>query len=150
LLRDILFFEPERTGTDLKVALDHLNKAQKRRAIVFLVSDFHGTDYTDSLRRAARQHDLIAVRVADPREQVWPYVGLVRLEDAETGRQKLIDTGSRRFREGFAARAAERRAAFLKVARGAQADLIDVSTDGKHFDALLRFFRARDRRNRGR
>lgn len=150
LLRDILFFEPERTRTDLKVALDHLNKAQKRRAIVFLVSDFHGDGFTDSLRRAARQHDLIAVRVADPREQAWPNVGLVRLEDAETARQKLIDTGSRRFREGFAARAAERRAAFLKVARGAQADLIDVSTDGKHFDALLRFFRARDRRNRGR
>jgi uncharacterized protein (DUF58 family) len=150
LLRDILFFEPERTGTDLTVALDHLNKAQKRRAIVFLISDFHGDGFTDSLRRAARQHDLIAVRVADPREQAWPNVGLVRVEDAETGRQRLIDTSSRGFRDGFAARAAERRAAFLKVARGAQADLIDVSTDGTHFDALLRFFRSRDRRNRGR
>jgi uncharacterized protein (DUF58 family) len=150
LLRDILFFEPERTGTDLTAALDHLNKAQKRRAIVFLVSDFHADGYTDSLRRAARQHDLIAVRVADPREQQWPNVGLVRVEDAETGHQQVIDTGSRGFRDGFAARTAERRAAFLKAARGAQADLIDVSTDGKHFDALLKFFRTRDRRNRGR
>ena len=69
--------------------------------------------------------------------------------DLET-RQQLIDTGSRGFRDEFAARAAARRAAFLKVARGAQADLIDVSTDGKHFDALLRFFRSRDRRHRGR
>ena len=150
LLRDILFFEPEHAGTDLKAALDHLNKAQKRRAIVFLISDFHADGFTDSLRRAARQHDLIAVRVADPREQAWPNVGLVRVEDGETGRQQLIDTGNRGFREEFAARAAARRAAFLKVARGAQADLIDVSTDGKHFDALLRFFRSRDRRHRGR
>jgi len=150
LLRDILFFEPERTGTDLTVALDHLNKAQKRRAIVFLISDFHGDGYTDSLRRAARQHDLIAVRVADPLEQAWPNVGLVRVEDAETGRQRLIDTSGRRFRDEFAARAEDRRAAFRKAARGAQADLIDVSTDGTHFDALLKFFRARDRRRRGR
>jgi len=150
LLRDVLFFEPERTGTDLTVALDHLNKAQKRRAIVFLISDFHGDGYTDSLRRAARQHDLIAVRVADPLEQAWPNVGLVRVEDAETGRQRLIDTSGRRFRDEFAARAEDRRAAFRKAARGAQADLIDVSTDGTHFDALLKFFRARDRRRRGR
>jgi uncharacterized protein (DUF58 family) len=150
LLRDILFFEPERTGTDLTVALDHLNKAQKRRAIVFLVSDFHADGYVESLRRSARQHDLICVRVADPLEREWPAVGLVRWEDGETGRQFLIDTGRRRVRDGFAARAAERRSAFLKAARGAQADLIDVTTDGKHFDALLKFFRARDRRNRGR
>ena len=150
LLRDVLFFEPERTGTDLTVALDHLNKAQKRRAIVFIISDFHGDGYTDSLRRAARQHDLIAVRVADPLEQAWPNVGLVRVEDAETGRQRLIDTSGRRFRDEFAARAEDRRAAFRKAARGAQADLIDVSTDGTHFDALLKFFRARDRRRRGR
>jgi len=150
LLRDILFFEPERAGTDLTVALDHLNKAQKRRAIVFLISDFHGDGYADSLRRASRQHDLIAVRVTDPLEQAWPNVGLVRVEDAETGRQRLLDASGRRFRDGFAARAEERRAAFRKLARGAQADLIDVSTDGTHFDALLKFFRARDRRRRGR
>ena len=150
LLRDILFFEPEHTGTSLAVALDHLNKAQKRRAIVFLISDFLGDGYTDSFRRAARKHDLIAVQTSDPREAVLPPVGLVQLEDAETGRQVLIDTGSKRFRTAFAARAAERRAAFTRLARSAQADLIEVGTGGDHFDALLRFFRTRERRTRGR
>jgi uncharacterized protein (DUF58 family) len=150
LLRDILFFDPEHPGTSLQVALDHLNKAQKRRAIVFLVSDFLTDGFADSFRRAARQHDLIAVRITDPREETMPAVGLVQLEDAETGRQTLIDTNSRAFRAAFAAKAVQRRAAFTKLARSAQADLIDVDTGGRHFDALLKFFRMRERRTRGR
>ena len=149
LLRDILFFEPVHKGTDLGAGLDYLNKVHRRRAIVFLLSDFLGTGITDAFRRAARKHDLIAVRTSDPREQVWPAVGLVQLEDAETGQQVLIDTGSRRFRESFAARATERRTAFTRLARSAQVDLIEVSTDGDHFDALVRFFRLRERRRRG-
>jgi uncharacterized protein (DUF58 family) len=149
LLRDILFFEPEHKGTDLAAALDYLNKVHRRRAIVFLLSDFLDAGYEDAFRRAARKHDLIAVRTADPREHDWPAVGLVQLEDAETGRPALIDTGSRAFREAFAARAAARRAAFTKLVRSAQVDLIDVSTDGDHFDALVRFFRLRERRRRG-
>ena len=149
LLRDILFFEPTGKGTDLAAALDYLNRVQRRRAVVFLVSDFLDADYADSFRRAARQHDLIAVRTADPLEHAWPAAGLVQLEDAETGRQVLVDAGSRRFREAFAARAAERAAAFTKLCRSSQVDLIDVGTEGDHFDALLRFFRLRDRRRRG-
>lgn len=149
LLRDILAFEPEKKGTDLAAALDYLNKVQRRRAIVFLISDFLGSGFDDAFRRAARKHDLIAVRTSDLREREWPAIGLVRVEDAETGRQTLIDTSSRAFREGFAARSRDRAAAFTKLARGAQADLIEAGTDGTHFDALLAFFRKRDRRRRG-
>jgi uncharacterized protein (DUF58 family) len=149
LLRDILAFEPEKKGTDLAAALDYLNKVQRRRAIVFLVSDFLGSGFDDAFRRAARKHDLIAVRTSDLREREWPAIGLVRVEDAETGRQMLIDTSSRAFREGFASRSRDRAAAFTKLARGAQADLIEAGTDGTHFDALLGFFRKRERRRRG-
>lgn len=149
LLRDILAFEPEKKGTDLAAALDYLNKVQRRRAIVFLISDFLGSGFDDAFRRAARKHDLIAVRTSDLREREWPAIGLVRVEDAETGRQTLIDTSSRAFREGFSARSRDRAAAFTKLARGAQADLIEAGTDGTHFDALLAFFRKRDRRRRG-
>ena len=149
LLRDILAFEPQQPGTDLAAALDHLNKVQRRRAIVFLLSDFLGTGYEDAFRRSARKHDLIAVRIADPREQTWPAAGLVRVEDAETGRPVVIDTASRAFQEGFAKRGRERAAAFTKLSRGSQADLIEAGTDGAHFDALLAFFRKRDRRRRG-
>ncbi len=148
LLRDILFFEPEHKGTDLTAALDHLNKAQKRRAIVFVISDFLSTGYEDSFRRAAHKHDLIAVRTADPREAELAPVGLVQFEDAESGQQVLIDTNSRGVRQRFAAAAAERRAAFIKLARSAKADVIEVGTGGDHFDALLKFFRTRERRSR--
>lgn len=148
LLRDILAFEPQKTGTDLAAALDFLNKVQRRRAIVFLISDFLSEGFGDAFRRAARKHDLIAVRTSDPRESEWPAVGLVRLEDAETGRQVVVDTSSRAVRAGFAARARDRQAAFTKLARGAQADVIEASTEGTHFDALLAFFRKRDRRRR--
>jgi uncharacterized protein (DUF58 family) len=148
VLRDVLFFEPRGKKTDLAAALDYLNKVHRRRAIVFLFSDFLDDGYADPFRRAAQQHDLIAVRTADPREHDWPAAGLVQLEDAETGRQLLIDTGSRRFREQFAANARARRDAFTALARSSQVDLIDVDTGGEHFDALLRFFRIRDRRRR--
>jgi len=149
LLRDILAFEPEKRGTNLTVALDYLNKVQRRRAIVFLLSDFLSGGFDEAFRRAARKHDLIAVRTIDPREREWPAVGLVRVEDAETGRQTLIDTSSRASREGFAARSRERLTAFTKLARGSQADLVEAGTDGNHFDALLGFFRKRDRQRRG-
>jgi uncharacterized protein (DUF58 family) len=149
LLRDILAFEPQHPGTNIADALDFLNKVQRRRAIVFLVSDFLSESFTTSFRRAARKHDLIAVRTADPREHTWSPVGLVRLEDAETGQQIVIDTTHRALRDTFATTSRERIAAFTKLCRGAQADLIDAGTDGKHFDALLAFFRKRDRRQRG-
>ncbi|MBA4067106.1 MAG: DUF58 domain-containing protein [Isosphaera sp.] len=148
LLRDILAFEPKGAGTDLAAALDTVAKVQRRRAVVFVLGDFHGSGYERAFRRAARKHDLIAVRTADPREADWPAAGLVRLRDAETGAERLVDTGDAAVRGRFAARAAERAAGVTKLARGAGADLIDVGTDGDHFDALLGFFRKRDRRRR--
>jgi len=148
LLRDILAFEPKKRGTNLAAALDYLNKVQRRRAIVFLLSDFLGGGFEASFRRASHKHDLIAVRTTDPREQTWPAAGLIRLQDAETGRTRVIDTSDRGFREEYERRCRERMASFTKLARGAQADLIEASTDGQHFNALLSFFRARERRHR--
>lgn len=148
LLRDILAFEPKRKGTDLAGALDYLNKVQRRRAIVFVLSDFMGTGFEAAFRRAARKHDLIAVRTSDPREREWPSAGLVRIESAETGARELIDTGSARVRAAFAAEARARDETFARLARGCRADLIEAGTGGDHFDALLSFFRKRDRRRR--
>jgi uncharacterized protein (DUF58 family) len=148
LLRDILAFEPKQKGTDLAGALDYLNKVQRRRAIVFVLSDFMGSGFEAAFRRAAHKHDLIAVRTSDPREKAWPSAGLVRIESAETGARELIDTGSARVRAAFEAEARARDAAFARLARGCRADLIEAGTGGDHFDALLTFFRARDRRRR--
>ena len=148
VLRDILFFEPEHRGTNVTAALEFLNRARRRRTVVFFFSDFLDSGFDDAFRRVARRHDLVAVRTSDPREQEWPAAGLVTLEDAETGRQVVIDASDRRFRAEYAARSAERRAAFTKLARSSAVDVIDVSTGGDHADALLKFFRVRERRRR--
>lgn len=150
VLREVLFFEPTHPGTDPGAALDHLAKVHRRRAIVFLFSDFLAAGYESGFRRAARRHDLIAVRTADPLEHAWPAAGLVTVEDAETGRQAVLDSGSGRFRAAFAARAAARRQGFVGLCRAAQVDLVECGTGGDHFDQLLRFFRRRDRRRAGR
>lgn len=148
VLRDVLAFEPAGRGTDLAAALDFLNRVRRRRAVVFLFSDFLDAGFDGPFRRAARRHDLIAVRVSDPRERDWPAVGLVQLEDAETGRQILVDTSDPRFRTAFVERAADRRRAFDRLARSAGVDVIDADTGGDHTAALVRFFRLRERRRR--
>jgi uncharacterized protein (DUF58 family) len=148
LLRDILFFEPEKKGTSLKAGLDYLNQVQRRRAIVFLISDFADEGFESSFRLAGRKHDLIAVRVTDPREHQLPNVGLLELRDAETDKHLLIDMRHHTVRRVFAERAGVRDEHIRKLTRSAKTDLIEVSTDGGHFDALLRFFRIRERRRK--
>jgi uncharacterized protein (DUF58 family) len=148
IIRDILFFQPTRSGTSLREGLDYLNRVLHRRAIVFLLSDFLDTGFEKAFKRTGKRHDLIAVPISDPRENELPAVGLVQMEDAETGRQILVDTSSATVREAFASRARERRAALRQLSHGARIDLIEVSTDGGHLDALIRFFRLRERRLR--
>ena len=150
LIRDVLFHQPRRLGTSLREGLDFINRIQRRRAIVFLFSDFLDDGYDLSFKRAGRRHDLIAVRVTDPREEELPAVGLLRVEDAETGERALVDTSSRQVREAYRAAAVRRREAVVQLARSAGTDLIEVSTQGNHLEALIRFFRLRERRQRRR
>jgi uncharacterized protein (DUF58 family) len=148
LIRDVLFFEPSHRGTSLQEGLDHLNRVLRRKAIVFLFSDFLDPHYEKSFRRTARRHELIAVRLGDPREELLPDVGLVELEDNETGVRLLVDTSSAPMRQAYEARGQERREALRKLARSASVDLIEASTDGGHLDELVRFFRKRQKRLR--
>jgi uncharacterized protein (DUF58 family) len=148
LIRDILFFQPQHRGTSLREALDYLNRVLHRRTIVFLLSDFLDRDFERSLKRTGRRHDLIAVRITDPREEELPPVGLIELEDAETGERVLLDTGSRAVRAAYAAAAERRRDALRQLTRSAGIDLVEVATDGTHLDALIRFFKLRERRLR--
>jgi uncharacterized protein (DUF58 family) len=150
LIRDVLFHQPRRAGTSLREGLDFLNRVQRRRAIVFFFSDFLDEGYELSFKRTARRHDLVAVRVTDPHEEELPAVGLLRVEDAETGERLLVDTSSRRVREAYRDAAARRREAVRQLARSSATDLIEVSTEGDHLDALIRFFRLRERRQRRR
>lgn len=148
VLRDILYFEPQHRGTNLTAVLNSIGHLVRRRAIVFLLSDFLDDGYDDSLRKISQQHDLIAIRIRDRLEDDWPQAGLVTVEDAETGAQRLIDTSDRRFREAFIHQAQERERTVRHLVRSAGADLIEVSTAGDHLDELVRFFRIREKRLR--
>src|SRR5438132_2957241 len=146
LLRDILFYRPAHRGTDLKAALDTLQRIQRRRAIVFLLSDFRAAGYERALRLAGRKHDLIAVAVRDPLDEALPDVGLLEVQDAETGVQRLIDTAAAGVRAAYADAQRCRRDALRRTVRAADVDLIEVATAGGHLDALTGFFHRRERR----
>jgi len=148
LIRDVLFFQPARRGTSLRQALDLLNRILHRRAIVFLLSDFLDSGFERALRRTGRRHDLVAVRISDPREEELPPVGFLELEDAETGSRFLLDTRSPQVRRAYAEVATRRAEQLRQLCRSSRIDLIDVSTAGEHVDALVHFFRMREHRLR--
>ena len=147
LVRDLFAHRPASRGTDLGEALDHALRTMKRRAIVVLVSDFRADAeaYARRLKTLAQKHDVVAVRIVDPREEALPSVGLVRVVDPETGAVALLDTSSRRVREAFAARAAERAAAVEAVLRDARVDHVTVRTGEDYVEPLAAFFRRRVR-----
>ena len=141
-------FSETRRATDIGAALEFCRRVLPRRAILFLVSDFIDDDYLTVLSNANRKHDVVAVRVADPREAEIENGALVTLEDAETGARRLVDTGSAAFRDAVR-RAAEARSESLERAfRGVGIDLVTVDASQSVVDPLLRFFRMREKRNR--
>jgi uncharacterized protein (DUF58 family) len=146
VIREVLSLRPGGRGTDIAAALEHLARVTKRRCVVFVVSDFHDPGCRQALRIAARRHDEIAVVLEDPREAALPAVGLVELEEAETGARYVVDTGSARVREAFARQAAAARQARDRMLRAADVDTIVVDTERPYTEALLRFFRMRERR----
>jgi len=153
-VRDILYHSPEGVGTDSIKALDVANRVLHRRAIVFLISDFETPQESPAaraqLRRAMRQtnrrHDLIAVHVEDPRERELPDVGIVALQDAETGETVEVDTASRAVRELFRERAMERGRQLVGDFRSEGIDTLRLQTDAPYLPALQRFFKTRERR----
>src|SRR5437016_6890483 len=101
IIREILFFEPQGRGTEPGLALDYLNKIVTRRAVVFFISDFQAPDFSRALAVSGRRHDFVAIQIQDERERSLPNVGIITLEDAETGEQIEINTADRRTRTVF-------------------------------------------------
>ncbi|MGH7894993.1 MAG: DUF58 domain-containing protein [Candidatus Binatia bacterium] len=146
VIREILSLRPSGRGTDIPAALEHLGHVTKRRCVLFLVSDFLTPGWKQALRLASRRHDVIAVVLEDPREAELPAVGLVELEEAETGERYVVDTRDWRVRDAFARTAALARAERDRDLRGADVDAIVVGTDRPYAEAILRFFRMREHR----
>lgn len=146
VIREVLYFRPEGLGTELGLALEHLYRAISKRSVVFVVSDFLASGFERPLRVAARKHDLIAVTVTDPREEDLPAIGLLALEDAETGETLFVDSSARATRERFRAWSASRRAARETLFRSAGIDALELYTDRPYDVPLVRFFQRRARR----
>ena len=146
IIRELLYLEPEGRGTNIAAALAFLARVRKRRAIVFLLSDFFDEGYERQLRAAAVRHEIVALTLNDPREEELPDVGLLDLQDAETGVFVTVDTSDRRVRETYARRAAEARERRRRSFAASGVEEIALRTDQPYVAPLLRAFRARDRR----
>jgi len=146
IIREILFFEPAGRGTAPALALDYLNKVVTRRAVVFFVSDFQTGDFSRELSVSGRRHDFIAVHVQDQREEMLPNVGIITLEDAETGEQLEINTADRTTRARFSAMAETHRAELYRTLRRNSIDAISLRTGEDYLPALRSFFKQRERR----
>lgn len=146
VLRELLYHRPDRSGTDIRMALEYLTRVSRRRAVVFLVSDFLAGGFGRALNIAGRRHDTIAVRVRDRRETKLPPIGLVEFEDAETGERFVVNTSDRSFQEAFGRDRAAAERDLERTLRHGKVDLIDVRVDRPYVRPLMRFFKERERR----
>jgi uncharacterized protein (DUF58 family) len=147
VIRELLFAEPRRSRTEIASVADFVANVTKKRNVVFVLSDFLDVEFEAPLRALGHKHDVIALILNDPRETELPSVGLVALEDAETGRVDYVDTAAPAVRERFARAARERRAQRLRTFSRMGVDRVDLSTDRPYVPALLALFNARSRRN---
>ena len=150
LIRELLFFKPgkmrKKAGTDIALALNYLGRVLHKRGVVFLISDFLDQNFEKPLRVLARRHDLIAATVSDPRELTLPDVGLLEIQDAETGETTVIDTGSKTVRSGYARLAEEKNKELSDLFQSIGVDHIQHFTDRDYILDLVKFFRRRMRK----
>jgi uncharacterized protein (DUF58 family) len=130
----------------LALGLEYLGRVTNKRCVAFLVSDFIGGDFERPMRILGQRHDVIAVSITDPRELSLPKVGLVALEDAETGDTVLLDTNSGAVRKRYEQLGQERQARLRTLFASMDVDHIAVRTDRDYVRDLVRFFRAREKR----
>ena len=147
IVRSLLTTEPEHPGTNLTHVLDYINTVISRRALVFLISDFQSEDdYTRSLRVSARRHDVVAIRITDPGERELPPVGLLRLQDAETGEELVVDLSNKQVQALLKQQSAAVEQHQTTNFRSLGIDSITIGTDGRYIEALQAFFNQRMRR----
>jgi uncharacterized protein (DUF58 family) len=148
LIRYLISTQPVERDTNLAVALDYLNRVQKRRAVVFLMSDFLAPSARHTMTVANRRHDLIAVSVTDPRELSLPDVGFITLQDAETGQIVELDTRHPEVRAMFQSESTRRATALAESLKKAGVDQLAIQTDEDYQKSFRRFFHMRERRFR--
>ena len=148
IIRELVSFQPTGRGTNLSEALRYLVGVNKKRTTSFLLSDFINSEadmpkFEDALKIASSKHDLMAINIFDKRDVELPNVGIIEVEDAETGEKEWVDTSSRRVREHWKRSFEERNTAMLKTLSHNRVDVAEVATDGDYVVELLKMFKRR-------
>ena len=146
LIREILRFKPKGKKTDINLALNHIARLFKKRAVLFLLSDFRADDFSGTIRAAAKRHDIVAISITDPAEIQLPKAGLLELTDNETGARLLVDSSSRTVRRNFARISATRRHELAQMLKKQAIDHIPIITNHDYVGDLVHFFKSRERR----
>ncbi len=148
IIRDLLGFKPRTTGTNLTKALEATNRIMKHSGIVFVLSDFLADDYDVALKRLARRHDVVAMKVGDLRENDVPPVGQLLLHDPESGEDRLVDTQSYAFKKWFKEQVTAHETDVRTAFKGSRVEELRLMTKDDYAEAVVRFFHARNRRRK--
>tara|TARA_R110001632_G_scaffold105565_2_gene215068 strand:+ start:2871 stop:3737 length:867 start_codon:yes stop_codon:yes gene_type:complete len=143
IIRELLEFKPKSKKTDIAQAIKFLSSVMKKKAIVFVLSDFMADDYEKTMKIAANKHDITGIRIYDEREETIPSIGMVQMEDEETGEVVLVNTSSKKVRNNYNAYYRGRVDYYRETFRRSGAGVIDVRTDDSYVKKLLGYFKRR-------
>lgn len=143
IIRELIEFKPKSTKTDIAQALKFLSGTQKRKAIVFLISDFISQDYEQTLKIASKKHDITGIRVYDQRDREMPNLGMVEMRDSETGEIRLIDTGSKKVRQEYEKYYNEKYNYFRETFSKCGSGVVNTRVDESYVTKLLGYFKSR-------
>ncbi len=146
VISEILSVDPKSRGTNIESALQHLSRIVRKRAVVFLISDFMDDGYEKALSIASKRHEIIPCVLSDPMEETLPNMGLVTFEDPETGRMLTVDTTSARVRDGYDRAMRRKRKEREKMFRRMRIEPISLRTGERYIEPLLKYFKHRARR----
>lgn len=143
IIRELIDFKPKSKKTDLTQALEYLSKVIKKKAIVFVLSDFMSAPYEQTLKIASKRHDITGIRIYDKREKEIPNVGLITVVDAETEQEMIVNTADSSVRTQYMARFIEAEHHFLKMFQKCGAGTININLEESYVKKLLAYFKAK-------
>jgi uncharacterized protein (DUF58 family) len=147
IIRTILDFKPEGKGTNLSLPLEYLLNVQKRKTTAFLISDFQDDDYETKLKLVKQKHDLVAISITDPREETLPDVGLIQLEDAESGETLLVDTSDSEMIRQYSRQVQDKKEKRKTYFQSIGIDTIEIKTNKSLADPIIRYFKLREKKH---
>ena len=146
IIRELITFESESKKTNIEVALKYFNNVIKKRAVCFILSDFMDTNFDKSLKIARNKHDIVALRIHDEREEIIPNVGLIKVEDSESGQTRWMDTSNKKVRTNYNNNYREFEKELKQTLQSSGVDHIDIKTGKDYIKPLMNFFKNRGKR----